>query len=122
MRDAGCQDGDAMGSRAESVVTHAAAVDDDHLRLVVEASPSAMLLVDPSGRIVLANSEAERSFGYTREELLALRVEDLVPQRFRQHHDVERQEYVAHPSRRGMGVGRELFGLRKDGTEMRVEI
>ncbi|KRC48781.1 MULTISPECIES: putative bifunctional diguanylate cyclase/phosphodiesterase [unclassified Nocardioides] len=111
-----------MGSRTESVVTHAAAVDDDHLRLVVEASPSAMLLVDPSGRIVLANSEAEHSFGYTREELLALRVEDLVPQRFRQHHDVERQEYVAHPSRRGMGVGRELFGLRKDGTEMRVEI
>ncbi len=111
-----------MGSRADAAVAHCAAAEDEHLRLIVEASPSAMLLVGGDGRIVLANTEAERSFGYSTEELLRLRVEDLVPERFRQHHDRTREEYVAHPSRRGMGVGRELFGLRKDGTEMRVEI
>lgn len=95
---------------------------DDSLRLVIEAAPNAMLLVDDRGRIVLANGEAERSFGYAGDELLALRVEDLIPARFRQHHDIERAGYVAHPERRSMGVGRELFGLRSDGSEMPVEI
>lgn len=98
------------------------ATSDDSLRLIIEASPSAMILVDPDGQIALVNSEAERSFGYSREELLTLRVEDLVPQRFRHHHDVKREGYAAAPSRRGMGVGRELYGLRRDGSEMRVEI
>lgn len=111
-----------MGSRVEPAAVPLHAVGDDALRLVVEASPSAMLLVDGEGRIVLANTEAERSFGYDHDEILQLRVEHLVPMRFRHHHDLERQQYVAHPSRRAMGVGRELFALRKDGTEMRVEI
>lgn len=112
-----------MSPRAEPAVAPVVgATRDDALRLIIEASPSAMILVDDSGRIVLVNSEAERSFGYTREELLALRVEDLVPERFRQHHDAERDGYAADPARRGMGVGRELFGLRRDGSEMRVEI
>lgn len=112
-----------MSPRAEPAVAPVVgATGDDALRLIIEASPSAMILVDDSGRIVLVNSEAERSFGYTREELLTLRVEDLVPERFRQYHDAERDGYAADPSRRGMGVGRELFGMRRDGSEMRVEI
>ncbi|KRB73252.1 hypothetical protein ASE01_21110 [Nocardioides sp. Root190] len=111
-----------MSARAEPAVEPTAAAGDDALRLIIEASPSAMLLVDGNGRIVLVNSEAEQSFGYTRDELLDLTVEDLVPARFRRHHDTERSAYVAHPSRRGMGLGRELYGLRKDGSEMRVEI
>ncbi|MCX6399188.1 MAG: EAL domain-containing protein [Propionibacteriales bacterium] len=111
-----------MESRADDTAVKAGIDADDRLRLVIEAAPSAMIVVNAAGRLVLVNSEAERSFGYSREELLLLRVEDLIPTRFRSHHDVEREAYFVHPDRRGMGVGRELFGLRKDGTEMRVEI
>ncbi|TQK71682.1 MULTISPECIES: bifunctional diguanylate cyclase/phosphodiesterase [unclassified Nocardioides] len=96
--------------------------DDERLRLIIEAVPSAMVLVNACGRIVLVNSEAERAFGYTREELLALGVEDLMPERFRERHGHERTTYAARPDRRAMGVGRELFGLRSDGTEMPIEI
>lgn len=98
------------------------ATDDERLRLIIEAVPSAMVLVDANGRIVLVNSEAERAFGYTREELLTLGVEDLMPERFRARHGLERTSYAARPDRRAMGVGRELFGLRRDGTEMPIEI
>lgn len=95
---------------------------EDRLRLIVEAAPNAMIMINDSGRIVLVNSEAERSFGYSREQLLSLRVEDLVPYRFRHAHLAFRNRYVSHPDRRGMGLGRELFGLRRDGTEMPIEI
>lgn len=95
---------------------------EERLRLIIEAVPSAMVLVDANGRIVLVNSEAERAFGYAREELLTLGVEDLMPERFRARHGHERTSYAARPDRRAMGVGRELFGLRRDGTEMPIEI
>lgn len=95
---------------------------EERLALIVEAAPNAMIMVNDRGQIVLVNSEAERSFGYTRAELLALRVEDLVPFRFRDAHHAYRHGYFATPDRRGMGVGRELFGLRRDGTEMPIEI
>ncbi len=111
-----------MGSRADDTSLKAGIEGDDRLRLFIEATPSAMIVVNDRGRLVLVNSEAERAFGYAHDELLALRIEDLIPERFRTHHDVEREAYFVHPDRRGMGVGRELFGLRKDGTEMPVEI
>ncbi|WP_158296442.1 putative bifunctional diguanylate cyclase/phosphodiesterase [Nocardioides albidus] len=98
------------------------AIDDERLRLIIEAVPSAMVLVDASGRIVLVNSEAERSFGYPCADLLTMGVEDLMPERFRARHGRERAAYTAKPDRRAMGVGRELFGLRRDGTEMPIEI
>jgi diguanylate cyclase (GGDEF)-like protein/PAS domain S-box-containing protein len=92
------------------------------LRLVIEAAPSAMLMVDPAGRIVLVNTEAEHAFGYSRDELLALRIEDLIPQRFRTTHERVRSGFFHAPSRRAMGAGRELYGLRKDGSELPIEI
>ncbi|GAA1537720.1 putative bifunctional diguanylate cyclase/phosphodiesterase [Nocardioides humi] len=110
-----------MGSRAEPAPGGWTA-DDASLRMLIEAVPSAMVLVDADGRIALVNAEAERSFGYSREELLALGVEDLMPARFRSRHGRERASYAARPDRRAMGVGRELFALRRDGTEMPVEI
>ncbi|GAB4009370.1 EAL domain-containing protein [Nocardioides ultimimeridianus] len=97
-------------------------VHDDQMHLLIEASPSAMLLVDGGGRIVLVNSEAERSFGYTRDELLRMNVDALVPASARDAHVHARENYLVHPSRRGMGVGRELYGVRKDGTELPIEI
>ena len=96
--------------------------DEERLGLIIEAVPNAMIMVDGRGRIVLVNAEAERAFGYSRAELLSMRVEELVPNRFRHAHQGYRDAFFAAPDTRGMGVGRELFGLRKDGTEIPIEL
>ena len=88
----------------------------------IEASPNAILMVDDQGRIFLVNAQAERLFGYSREELLGQSVEMLVPERFRAEHPADRAAFNAAPQTRVMGVGRELFGLRKDGKEIPIEI
>ena len=95
---------------------------EERLRRVVEAAPNAMLMVDAKGGIVLVNSQTEKLFGYTRDELLKLPIEALLPQRFRGHHERYRQGFFAQPDTRAMGAGRDLFGLRKDGIEVPIEI
>ncbi len=92
------------------------------LRAAVESAPSGLLMVDPQGRIVLVNREIERLFGYSREELMGTSVDLLVPERFRSGHVGFRAEFVAAPRARAMGAGRDLFGLRKDGSEVPLEI
>ncbi len=89
---------------------------------LIEAAPDAILKVDEHGRILLANAEAERIFGYTRQELLQLRVEQLIPHRFRGGHPAVRQHYTKDPISRPMGTGLDLWGLRKDGTEFPVDV
>ncbi len=91
-------------------------------RAVVESAPSGMVMIDGTGTITLVNREAERLFGYTREELLNQPIEHLVPERFRRGHPVFRTDFFANPQTRAMGAGRELYGLRKDGVEIPVEI
>jgi PAS domain S-box-containing protein len=91
-------------------------------RLVVEAAPNAMVMINQAGAIVMVNVQAERVFGYPRDELLGQPVEMLVPQRFRGHHPGLRQAFFAEPRARPMGAGRELYGLRKNGSEFPVEI
>lgn len=81
-----------------------------------------MILSDFSGRIVLVNSNAERLFGYSRDEMVGKKIEILIPVRFRNRHPRHRADYYADPQIRPMENGRELPGLRKDGTEIRVEI
>jgi PAS domain S-box-containing protein len=95
---------------------------EDRFRLVVEASPSGMIMTDASGKIVLVNAEAERLFGYTRGELIGNQIEMLVPPRIRNKHVDFRDSFHARPEARAMGVGRDLFVVRKDGTELPVEI
>lgn len=87
-----------------------------------EAAPDGIIVVDTEGGIVDLNPAAERMFGYRREELLGARVETLVPAASRSDHRREREAYVADPHTRPMGIGMELRGVRKDGTEFPVEI
>jgi len=91
------------------------------MALIVEAAPNAIVLADAEGTILLVNTQAERLFGYSRTELLGKKVEVLVPQRVRVHHADVRQVYFHDPSARPM-IGRDLVGLRKDGTEVPLEI
>lgn len=95
---------------------------EDRIRLVVEAAPSAMIMADREGKIVLVNSQVETTFGYDREELIGRPVEILVPQQFRSGHPRHRASFYDQPSTRVMGAGRDLFAVRKDGTEFPVEI
>ena len=81
-----------------------------------------MVLVDADGCIVLVNAETERLFGHSRAELIGRSIEMLVPERYRSAHPANRGSFSAHPERRSMGVGRELYGLHKDGREVPVEI
>lgn len=89
---------------------------------IFSAMPNGVLLIDLDGRIHLLNEQLAREFGYQRHELLGKDVEILVPERFRSHHASLRKTFTADPSPRPMGAGRDLFGLRKDGSEFPVEI
>ncbi len=91
-------------------------------RLAVEASPSAIVMTNQQGKIVLVNAQAESLFGYLRDELIDQPVEILVPERFRASHPAHRAEFCAASQPRAMGAGRDLFARRKDGTERLVEI
>ncbi len=90
--------------------------------MLIEADPNGIVAVDAAGRIQIVNSQLAKLFGYRRDELLGLSVEMLVPDRFRRNHASLRAGFIAHPSNRPMGAGRDLYGLRKDGSEFPVEI
>ncbi len=90
--------------------------------LLFDASPDAIFEVDDGGHILLANAEAERMFQRSREEWFGLRVEALVPERFRGKHLGLRANYTAHPVKRPMGAGIDLYAVRKDGSEFAVDI
>jgi PAS domain S-box-containing protein len=94
----------------------------EQFRLALEAAPTGMLMVDRAGRISLVNAQAERMFGYSRQELIGQSVDMLVPERFRASHPGHRTRFLHEPTARLMGQGRDLYGLRKDGTEFAVEV
>jgi PAS domain S-box-containing protein len=91
-------------------------------RSIIESSPSGMLLVDAQGTIVMLNRRAASLFGYDRSQLLGESLEILIPEELRAHHVELRQAYVKAPVVRSMGMGRDLFGQRKDGSQVPIEL
>ena len=95
---------------------------DQYFRTLLDDTPDSIVVINPGGKIVLVNKQTEKLFGYTREELLGKGMESLVPQRLRSKHRLHRGDYSRKPRVRQMGVGLELRGLTKDGSEFPVEI
>jgi PAS domain S-box-containing protein len=94
----------------------------EQFRLAIEAAPTGMVMIDRTGAIVLVTAQIESVFGYRRDELLGKPIEMLVPERFRGRHPAHRADFFDNPKTRSMGAGRELYGLRKDGAEVPIEI
>jgi PAS domain S-box-containing protein len=101
-------------------------VDHQHLeepfRLAVEAATTGILIIGRNGRITLVNSQTEKIFGYNRQELAGQPIEILVPRSVRDKHPQVCEEFFSKPEVRSMGSVRELFGIRKDGSEFPIEI
>jgi PAS domain S-box-containing protein len=95
---------------------------EEMFRLAVEVCPSGMVMTDRSGAIVMLNTEIERLFGYSRDELIGQSIEILVPAGLRAQHEHRRAEFALHPEARLVGDGRDLFGRRKNGTKFPVEV
>jgi len=91
-------------------------------RQLLDAAPDAIVVVGTDGRIDLVNLQAERLFGYTRDELLGQHLELLIPERFRAGHGAHLSRFFQSAAPRPMGSGLELFGRRKDGTELPIEV
>ncbi|MGA2043403.1 MAG: PAS domain S-box protein [Roseiarcus sp.] len=89
---------------------------------VIESAPSATIMVDTDGRIELVNARAEAIFGYPRAELMGRSIDILLPDRLKADHARQRATFLATPMPRAMGVGQDLFGRRKDGSEFPLEI
>src|SRR5579871_587027 len=95
---------------------------DDLVVALLESASQAIISIDRTGRIVLSNRRAEEMFGYTREELLGAGIEILLPESRRSSHRQEREAYFHRPRVRPMGIGLDLSGRRKDGSEFPVEV
>lgn len=89
---------------------------------LLEAAPDAVVIVSTDGAIVIVNGQAEALFGYPRAELIGEPIEKLIPERFRHAHSGHRTDYFRNAGARPMGAGIELYGRRKDGSELPIEV
>jgi PAS domain S-box-containing protein len=120
-------DGTALVLAAEKDVTHIKVLRDaklmeERFRDLLESMPDGIVMANSTGHIVIANSQAERLFGYDAGELRGRSVDTLLPARYRHAHVGHRSNYFLQPRKRAMGSGLDLAGLRRDGSEFPIEI
>ena len=97
-------------------------VSSNHFEALFKYATIGILITDSNGVIAAINPFALNEFGYTRKELLGKKIEMLIPTRFQKQHVRNRENYSKTPQTRPMGVGMDLFALKKDGTEFPVEV
>ncbi|GMA80670.1 sensor histidine kinase [Shewanella glacialipiscicola] len=106
----------------ESQLTSELIANEKRFRLVIEASPSALLMVDKAGYITLVNTHAERLFGYARDELLGRSINMLLPEALRNSHQQHMSHYLVQPIAKNMSMRDDLFGCCKDGSRLAIEV
>ena len=89
---------------------------------LVANSANGIIIIDADGQIVVVNQVLNTIFGYHEDELLGLRLEQLIPESFKATHVNHRNDYIKSPTPRAMGQGRDLSGLHKDGSEIPIEM
>ncbi len=94
----------------------------DIYKLLFDSVVEGMVITDAAGTIVLTNPRLPEIFGYQREELLGMPIEILIPSVSRSRHQELRERYAEQPEKRTMGIGRDLKGLRKDGSLFPLEV
>lgn len=94
----------------------------EELRLIIQQAPNALIMTDHRGQIVVTNTQAERLFGYSTDEMVGQPIEILVPEAIQKSHPDLRLTFTQAPKARAMGAGRDLTAKRKDGSEVSVEI
>jgi rsbT co-antagonist protein RsbR len=97
-------------------------IDMERIKIALEVNPAAALVINEDGRITAMNIRALEIFQYETNEIIGEHIERLVPERYRGNHPHHRNGYFKSPETKEMGVGRDLSGIRKDGTEFPVEI
>ncbi len=107
-----------------STIREINAADDSeaYFKHLLESAPDAMIIIDDHGKMSIVNGQAERMFGFSRDEMLGQPIEMLMPERIREKHVEHRSKFAASPNLRPMGAGLDLVGLRRDGSEFPVEI
>jgi PAS domain S-box-containing protein len=93
-----------------------------HLTSLFENATEGIILTDGRGNIILINPAAQRMFQYTAEEIIDKPIEILIPDKLKPGHHHHREGFYKKPSNRVMGQGRDLYGRRKDGTNLAVEV
>ncbi len=97
-------------------------ISNESFRQIFQSSVEAIIMVDQQGKILLANPVSEKMFGYTKDSLIGVVVEDLLPEHVRSRHVEYRKSFTAHPEPRPMGMGRDLIAKRKDGSQFPVSV
>lgn len=106
----------------ESRLTSELIANEKRFRLVIEASPSALFMIDRTGVITLVNTHAERLFGYAREELLGHSINMLLPKGLWDIHQQHMSNYLVQPIAKNMSMRDDLFGCCKDGSRLAIEV
>lgn len=115
---------DEIGTLASSINEMAVELGkaENKFRKLLESAPDAMVIVNRAGVIRLVNAQTEKMFQYNRDEMIGKDVEMLIPQKYASRHPRFREKFLNDPKTRTMGMGQELYGLRKDGEEFPLEI